>query len=241
MEDKIERIGYIMNLYAHVFFNVHHLDNEVFTVTIDEFKGTGEKNGKTVIYYPWDNEGAECPYEYVKESEDEVMELYKQAYNLREELYKKYEVVEKQKTKIRLIMNITEDYVSIENAKLLKEKGFDSEEVGCRGGFYSETAYESGHGIMTESGKEVGLVYDDLLNSELGHNEYLRPTLQMAMKWMREVHKLHITVYSCSQESWAYRITKPHQKLEDGAYAEDFASYEETCDAAIKCCLEKLI
>ena len=58
-----------------------------------------EENGKTVIYYPWDNEGAECPYEYVKESEDEVMELYKQAYNLREELYKKYEVVEKQKTK----------------------------------------------------------------------------------------------------------------------------------------------
>lgn len=100
MEQQIERIGYTMHLYANVFFNVHNLDNEFFTVSIDEFKGTGEENGKTVIYYPSDNEGAECPYEYVKESEDEVMELYKQAYNLREELYKKYEVVERQKQKL---------------------------------------------------------------------------------------------------------------------------------------------
>ena len=44
---------------------------------------------------------------------------------------------------------ITEDYVSFETAKLLKEKGFDSDEVGRLGGFYSERCYESGHGITT--------------------------------------------------------------------------------------------
>lgn len=89
---------------------------------------------------------------------------------------------------------IKEDYVSFEIAKLLKEKGFDSDDVGCHGGFYSERCYEYGHGIKTQSGQEVGIVYDDLTNSELDYDEYLRPTIQMAMKWLREVHNIHIAV-----------------------------------------------
>lgn len=61
------------------------------------------------------------------------------------------------------------------------------------------------------------------------------------MKWLREVHKLHITIFSQSQESWMYRITKPHQKLEDGEYGEDFNTYEDAAEAAIKFCLKNLI
>jgi hypothetical protein len=59
-------------------------------------------------------------------------------------------------------------------------------------------------------------------------------TLYNAQKWLREEKKLHITIFSWSQESWQYRITKPHQKLEDGLYGEDFSSYEEALSEGIK-------
>ena len=62
--------------------------------------------------------------------------------------------------------------------------------------------------------------------------------LYEAQKWMREVKKLHITIYSQSQESWQYRITKPHQRLEDGLHGEDFSSFEEALLHAIKECIE---
>lgn len=58
--------------------------------------------------------------------------------------------------------------------------------------------------------------------------------LYSAQKWLREEKKLHITIYSQSQESWQYRITKPHQKLEDGLHGEDFSSYEEALSEGIK-------
>ena len=62
----------------------------------------------------------------------------------------------------------------------------------------------------------------------------IRPSLYEAQKWLREEKKLHITIYSQSQESWQYRITKPHQKLEEGLHGEDFTSYEEALLEGIK-------
>ena len=59
-------------------------------------------------------------------------------------------------------------------------------------------------------------------------------TLYEAQKWLREEKKLHITIYSQSQESWQYRITKPHQILEEGLHGEDFSSYEEALSEGIK-------
>ena len=58
--------------------------------------------------------------------------------------------------------------------------------------------------------------------------------LHIIQKWFRDEHKLHVTIYSCSQESWMYRITKQGQKLEEGIYAEDFSSYEEALDNALR-------
>ena len=73
---------------------------------------------------------------------------------------------------------------------------------------------------------------------ELGYPEVMtfnKPfLLYEAQKWLRENHYLHITIFSSSQESWMYRITKPHQKLEDGIYGEDFTSYEEALSEGIK-------
>ena len=59
-----------------------------------------------------------------------------------------------------------------------------------------------------------------------------------AQKWLREEKNLHITIFSSSQESWMYRITKPHQKLEEGMYGEDFTSYENALLHAIKECIK---
>lgn len=152
---------------------------------------------------------------------------------------------------------IREDYVSFEIAKLLKEKGFDSDEVGCHGGFYSERCYESGHGIITQSGQEVDIVYDDLTNSDLDYDEYLRPTLQMAMKWLREVHKLVICAEIGNENSkgntdysnpdrwyWFFDITNEKGVVidtESDFVLNEYTTYEEACEAGIKYCLKHLI
>ena len=113
---------------------------------------------------------------------------------------------------------ITEDYVSFETAKLLKEKGFDECTI---------SSYDKNGGLK------------DMLRPFLeSEGDVRRPTLQMAMKWLREVHHLLITPFSSSQESWMFRITKPRQRLEDGVYGEDYETREQACEAAIKYCLK---
>ena len=115
---------------------------------------------------------------------------------------------------------ITEDYVSFETAKLLKEKGFDWE---CRTRkFYPEPEYdaESPNGVFA-------------------------PTLQMAMKWLRKVHNIHIAVivaYHHIPRRYEAHIMKL-ENIDDFILHQqvDFASYEEACEEAIKYCLENLI
>ena len=58
-----------------------------------------------------------------------------------------------------------------------------------------------------------------------------------AQDFLLTIMKLHITVFSSSQESWMYRITKPHQALEDGAYGEDFPSFKDALHNAIIECI----
>lgn len=144
---------------------------------------------------------------------------------------------------------ITEDYVSFETAKLLKEKGFvGSGMIGITCGAYSESAYERGCGIETESGKEVGLVYDDLDNTELANDEYLRPTQAVAMKWLREIKALHIMVDCIGSKNYLpivqntgnshdYKVEAKHSKIGGNG----FDSYEQACEAGIKYCLENLV
>lgn len=148
------------------------------------------------------------------------------------------------------MIEITEDYVSFEIAKLLKYKGFDSDEVGCLGGFYSERCYESGYGIKTQSGQEVGIVYDDLTNSDLEYDEYLRPTIQMAMKWLREVKNYYIQVmldsWACGGHLGYYVVIQKtdsdfEMMLQDAVDEVFYQTYEEACEAAIKYVLENLV
>ena len=69
---------------------------------------------------------------------------------------------------------------------------------------------------------------------------YGKFSLYEAQKWLRKKKGLHITIFSSSQQSWMFRITKPHQKLEDGVYGEDFYTYEDSLSAGINECIKLL-
>ena len=147
-----------------------------------------------------------------------------------------------------------EDYVSFENAKLLKEKGFDEE---C----YRFWQYDKANNKDDTDGISLSEcnVYLPLCNSKIDYlfkdklmsSGYSAPTLQMAMKWLRENHNLYITsvpngigenvFYMSIYRKYDYGWTHISDCLDEEYKEAEFSSPEEACDAAIKYCLEKLI
>jgi len=126
---------------------------------------------------------------------------------------------------------ITEDFVSFETAKLLKEKGFD-ERVKS---YYTESGLE-GYMLALKATK----------NTELGSGFIACPTLQMAMKWLREVHKIFIDVdfdtIEFGDEPYYTIITDMSTcSYITGRPALGYKTYEEAAESAIKYCLENLV
>ena len=126
-------------------------------------------------------------------------------------------------------MTVTEDYVSFEIVKLLKEKGFDT---GVRY-FYQKI------------GDDITYHIGDFRNWNAHGMWYSIPTLQMAMKWLREVHELYIEVsLSCDRENSNTKIFDASIfNLQNQRYKKlgNIQGYEAACEAAIKYCLENLI
>ena len=130
---------------------------------------------------------------------------------------------------------ITEDYVSFETAKLLKEKGFDGL---C-------TAY---YDCFTTDNFHCGNEPTDFNSIDTKiRNIVAAPTLQMTMKWLREVQNIDIAIYAentfhgkrYSASIWK-DITRNSMK-NDAVIVAGAITYEEACEAAIKYCLENLI
>ena len=120
-----------------------------------------------------------------------------------------------------------EDYCSYEVAKLLKEKGFDEKTLS----YYEDNVLC--HGDWYEWNR-----------SPLGH--IAAPTLQMAMKWLREVHGLSVETFSIKGTSnvcpvfWKGNVVK--LLTQDRAFSGELVdSYEEAVEAALKYCLENVI
>ncbi len=131
-----------------------------------------------------------------------------------------------------------EDYVSIESAKLLKEKGYDVPDYYCSRVFSDKGTLQGVNTVRFEGVKYI-----------------CAPTLQMAMKWLREEHNLFIGIHprlSFTDYYWItadiYRVRKKGSVY----HAEDVddyncvaccdgTSFEEACEAAIKYCLENLL
>ena len=134
---------------------------------------------------------------------------------------------------------ITEDYVSFETAKLLREKGFKEPTL----------AYAYGQDMVAYYSQPK--VTDDY-NVEAGR--YPLPTLQMAMKWLREDKKILISIFChigkgywfCIQHfiESPYKFATSesiHRKEEILGKIQYYDTYEGACEAAIKYCLENLI
>lgn len=128
---------------------------------------------------------------------------------------------------------ITEDYVSLELAKLLKEKGFD---IPCRQYLTQDGRiwFCSGSDLMDGSG--------DWNSASMGYTSI--PTLQMAMKWLREVHKIAIDLFSvgyidASYSTIGYRSTTiqlPTAKVRHSNVLFDNSpkTYKEAAEEAIR-------
>ena len=129
---------------------------------------------------------------------------------------------------------ITEDYVSFEIAKLLKEKGFDEL---CHGYFRKDNPND-----LVKVAQAANWNDEPFFTS--------RPTLQMAMKWLREVHNINPVPYALSL-GWAFDVfdlsnrditgCKEIYSMNFPSKSEVFNTYEQACEAAIKYCLENLI
>ena len=126
---------------------------------------------------------------------------------------------------------ITEDYVSFEVAKLLKEKGFD---VPC------DSYYFTGNNQL-----QIAFDFEHDWNNTWEH-AYTRPTHKTAMKWIREVHKIDIDITGRLSLTPEYHICEYRYRLHySNAPSHDinqkFKTYEEAVEEAIKYCLENLI
>ena len=90
---------------------------------------------------------------------------------------------------------MTEEFVTLETAKLLKEKGF-KEDVFT---FYEVDCVE-GDMILSET-------YNESENFNEKNDCLSAPTQSLAQKWLRETKNIHICVYNCAC-GYGYEISK---------------------------------
>lgn len=135
---------------------------------------------------------------------------------------------------------ITEDYVSFETAKLLKEKGFPQDDTRIL-----STCYKY-NGKFCNNVKSMSRVDREIC--------YMAPTLQMAMKWLREQYNIHITIYPVDKrlrdkfgkyEAVLYDIENDVEVILQNFGIFGYHIYggtpEDATEKAIKYCLEHLI
>ena len=118
---------------------------------------------------------------------------------------------------------ISEDYVSFETAKLLKEKGMDK---SCFKHYVQKNNNDGTSEIVTVC------------------------TLQMAMKWLREVHHIHIEslcpVVDTTDEPMTYNVVISDLRNHCLAFDtplndKEYDTYEQACEAACIYALKNLI
>lgn len=114
---------------------------------------------------------------------------------------------------------MTEELVTLETAKLLKEKGFNEY---CRDVINDK-------GLMMETVFRTG--------NDLPKSFYSRPTQSFARKWLRETKKLHVEVSYMHGDYWIYDIlTIPNHDLvglSDRPLVH-YKSYEEALEAGMQ-------
>lgn len=127
---------------------------------------------------------------------------------------------------------ITEDYVSFDIAKLLKEKGFDWDTYA----YYED---ENNPNISLRASKAINWNKTEFIS---------KPTLQIAMKWLREVHKVLIVIDAYHADHWEGYIDSFEISIYSHASTmivpneiAHHTDYEDAVEAALKYVLGNLI
>lgn len=139
---------------------------------------------------------------------------------------------------------IKEDYVSLKTARLLKDKGFR-----CVTNRYYNAQYDE---IGTVSDTFMMDWNDEAYMKKLGMEGAIAiPTLQVTMKWLREVHDIHLSITPFDIEPRVsgriVRYIPEIYTLPSKGYEMDCVgmnvcnSYEEAANAAILHALKNLI
>ena len=125
---------------------------------------------------------------------------------------------------MRMNKQITEDYVSFEIAKLLKEKGFD---IPCRQAYFNGSLVDY---------TLYGFCDGELLNC---------PSQSLAIKWLREVHNIYIDIltYTTGKNIQFRWVGYDNGRLfsQEKGKTIYFESYEKAVEAAILYVLKNLI
>lgn len=133
---------------------------------------------------------------------------------------------------------ITEDYVSFGTAQLLKQKGFAVPVRTFYNPKYRGEKVSDGTALINYNAKP-----------EDGSALCSAPTLQMACKWLRNVHNIIISISveiyeSCDDDTevgFGFAIQKKKTPdVYDYIHHEGFDTHEEATEAAIKYCLTKM-
>lgn len=130
-------------------------------------------------------------------------------------------------------MENAEDYVSFEVAMLLKEKGFD----------------ERGLCVYVVEDKSLIVFGDWVENSCLLEHLIAAPTHQMALKWLREVHKIFVEPFVAIDLNGKYHycfrllnsICKDILEPKDLVKIDFKDTYEEAVETALLYVLKNLI
>ena len=123
---------------------------------------------------------------------------------------------------------ITEDYVSFETAKLLKEKGFDEK---C----FQYWHEEDNELVHSQSMHPIQNVSNPCFFGPAA------PTLQMTMKWLRKKYE-YVVLFDISawgSYDWYYIYRGNRYHYEEMTF--NYNELEDAAEAAVKYCLENLI
>lgn len=134
---------------------------------------------------------------------------------------------------------IEESYVSFKTARLLKEAGFD---VECYWFYINDGSVDTGIVVRSTSPRD----------HNMGTGFLSRPTLALAARWLREVHKVHISseimVYPVLDRvggkevgeriSWGYYVIPTERGTPIVGNDEEFNTYESALEAGLKHGLE---
>ena len=134
---------------------------------------------------------------------------------------------------------VTEDYVSFELSKLLKEKGFEIDTTKD----YWKIGPDGTKYFMCS----IGAYTSDIKNKYAYYrhaDSYPCPTQAVAMKWLRKVHNINIDIVPVwNQKRFEYQVFIVTPENAKHCYVDEklYLGYEEAAETGIKYSLENLI